>query len=234
MNENEKKLLEGFVQKTLNLDAEAMASLYNAEGELSDITPLVNKDAERVLKFKSDNKAQHDRGFKEGASKLERELKEKYDLDSELIGVELVDQLIEAKTTDVQTKFDELKKSKLKDDDFEKHPKFTALKVEHEKQLKAKDKEWEDKLDKKEAERLRKETFDQVWKRAEVQIETEFVMPDNPARVAAWKDVVKKELELDNYRVDNETIVILDKDGKPVEDANGKLINYKDKGSAIA
>jgi hypothetical protein len=228
MNENEKKTFESFVQKTLNLDSEAMVSLYNAEGELSDITPLLEKDAERVAKQKKVLKDQTDKAFKDGATKIERELKEKFELDSDLTGIELVNHLLETKTEEATQKFEELKKSKLKDDDFEKHPKFAALKLEQEKQLKLKDKEWEDRIKKMEAEQTRKETFDKIRKMALLELDSEFVMPENAERSNAYREIVLEKLEAENYMFVEDTPVILEKDGKTREDAHGKTVNVKD------
>lgn len=227
MNENEKKTLESFAQKLYNLSAEDTAVLYNAEGELSDVTLLLEKDAERVAKHKKEREDQHGRGLKEGASKIEKAIKEKYELDSDLIGIELVDHLLETKTSEATQKYEELKKSKLKDDDFEKHPKFAALKLEQEKQLKLKDKEWEDKIKKMEAEQTRKETFDKIRKMALLELDTEFVMPENAERANAYKEIVLEKLEAENYMFVEDTPVILD-DGKTREDAHGKTVNVRD------
>jgi hypothetical protein len=229
MTDNEKKVLNGFLQKTLNLDTEALAGLYNEAGELIDLSTVLEKDAERVAKFNKKSTDQYGRGLKEGAGKIEKEIKEKYEIDSELIGVELIDHLLETKTTELTSKFEDLKKSKLKDDEIEKHPKYMQLKLEHDKQLKVKDKEWEDKFKAKEAEFSRKETFDKVSKQALLFVDSGFVLPEKAERAAALKDVLVKELQGENFNIqDDGTIILLDKDNKMREDAHGKPISFKD------
>ena len=234
MNESEKKVIESLAQKLYNLSAEDAAVLYNAEGELSNVDIFLEKDAERVAKFKKARDDQYSRGLKEHGIKFESALKEKYELDSDLQGVELVDHLLEVRTAELTQKLEDQKKSKLKDDEFEKHPKFAALKLEHEKQLKAKDKEWEDKIKSIEAEQTKKETFSRISKLALLELDTEFVMPDKAERATVLKDVVLKELQADNYSFQEETPVILDKDGKPKEDPHGKLVNFKEYVHGIA
>jgi hypothetical protein len=47
MTESEKKLLKGFLSKTLKMDEEAMSSLFNEDGELTTIEPALKLDSER-------------------------------------------------------------------------------------------------------------------------------------------------------------------------------------------
>ncbi len=93
---------EAFVVKAFKLTSEDLASLYNEAGELTDFSLIEQKDAERIKKLSGDKTNQYNRGLKEGAEKLEKQLKEKYEVDSDLIGVELFDSIIETKIADIK------------------------------------------------------------------------------------------------------------------------------------
>ena len=112
MTDPEKKVLEGFLSKTLKMDTEDMAGLYNDAGELTSLSVASEADTTRIKKLKEDASSQYKRGLKEGATKIESELKDKYEIDSELVGLELVDHIIEDKT---KTQSDA-------DGDITKHP----------------------------------------------------------------------------------------------------------------
>lgn len=231
MTKEEQSVLEAFLLKTLNLSGEAISGLYNAEGELIDLSPVIDADAARVAKFKTERQNEFNRGLEKGASKLEKTIKEKYKIDSDLIGTDLLDHLIEQQTSELQEKL----KSRTKDDDFEKHPKYVEFKKSFEAQLKAKDQEWEGKLTEKESEWTRKETLSKVAKIAFNSLETDFILPENKDRANALKEVMQREIESGNYKIDESgEVVLLDKEGKPLEDKHGKLISYKEYVDSLA
>jgi hypothetical protein len=232
MKVEEKELLTGFFSKTLNMDSEAISGLFNTEGDLIDLTPAIDLDANRIAKARERQQQQYDRGLKEGASKIEKAIKVKYNIESEAIGVDLLDAVIESQTAELNSK---LEKKMTKDDDFEKHPKYLTLKQEFEKQLKAKDTEWGTKLAEKESEWNRKETLAKVAKLAFKELETGYVLPENNDRAAALKEVMQRELESVNYSFDDDgNPVLLDKENKPLEDKHGKLIQFKDHVNLLA
>lgn len=232
MTSEEKNILEAFLSKTLNLDGEAISGLYNAEGELTDLSIAIDADAKRITKYKTEKQNEFNRGIEKGASKIEKAIKEKYNIDSDLIGVDLLDHVIELQTSDLNEK---LKAKNTKDEDFEKHPKYLQFKQDFEKQLKAKDAEWEDKLKTKESEWVKKETFSKVSKVALSELETGYIMPENAQRTVALKDVLLRDLEGENYSsLEDGTIVLLDKDGKPKEDQHGKMLQFNDYVHSIA
>lgn len=231
MTKEEKNILEAFLLKTLNLSGEAVSGLFNTEGELIDLSTAIEADANRVAKFKTEKQNEFNRGLEKGASKIEKAIKEKYQVDSDLIGVELLDHVIEAQTAEIQEKL----KSKSKDDDFEKHPKYIEFKKNFESQLKAKEQEWQGKLQEKESEWVRKETLNKVSKLAFNSLENEYVLPENKDRANALKEVLNREIESGNYKIDESgEVVLLDKDGKPLEDNHGKFIAFKEYVDSIA
>ena len=77
MTKEESKILNEFLSKTLKIDAEQLATLYNEAGELQGLQIAYDADASRVSKIKTENQNQYNRGLKEGASKIEKEIKSK-------------------------------------------------------------------------------------------------------------------------------------------------------------
>jgi hypothetical protein len=64
MTAEEKKLLQGFLSKTLKIDTEELASLYNDAGELVDLTIAEKAVSDRIKKLKGDGTDQYKRGIK--------------------------------------------------------------------------------------------------------------------------------------------------------------------------
>lgn len=225
MKAEEKSILEAFLSKTLNLGGEAISGLFNADGDLTDLSIAIEADANRISKLKTEKQNEFNRGLEKGASKIEKAIKEKYGIESDLIGVDLLDHVIESQTAELNEKL----KGKSKDDDFEKSPKYLQLKQDFEKQLKAKDVEWEGKIKERESEWNRKETLSKISKLALTELETGYLLPENAERANALKDVLLRELESNDYKFDEEgNPVLLDKEGKPLEDKHGKLVQFKD------
>ena len=119
MTEAEQKKLNGFLSKTLKMDDEELASLYNEAGELTSLTAAEKADTSRVTKLKEENDSQYKRGQKEVATKLETKLKEKYGVSSDETGVDLVDLILTTELEKVKGKGDE---------DITAHPEYLKLK----------------------------------------------------------------------------------------------------------
>ncbi len=218
MTESEKKILEGFLSKTLKIDTEDFASLYNEAGELSSLKLASEADASRIKKLKDDNASQYSRGIKEGAAKIEKELKEKYDLDSDLIGIELVEHLINERSTTSE-----------KIEDVAKHPDFqTKLKLETDKLLKAKDKEWEKKLSDKEAEYSRQAIMTRVKEKALAELDNlRPILPEDAKKAQKWKEKFVEELVRYEYQEADGNYVPM-KEGKPLSDTHGYSKSFAD------
>jgi hypothetical protein len=226
MTNEEKESLSRFFKKIYNVTDEEIASLYNDAGELTTVDPLLTKDSERVARFKQEKSDQFKLGEKKAHQKIESHLKEKYDItDSELIGAELIDFVVEAQTSELKEKLTK----KVDPSDIEKHPAFIAKRSEWEKTLTAKDKEWQDKFESRESEWNKKQTLGEVAKHGLTYLETNFVLPEDPQRAANFKNIFARELEAGNYSLqENGDPIILDKDGNPAEDAHGRMISFKD------
>ncbi len=217
---------EAFVQKAFKLSTEEMASLYNDAGELTDFTLIEKKDTERVSKLATDKTNQFNRGLKEGAGKLEKELKEKYDVESELIGVELFDHIIETRLTEAKGSDDK---------DFTKHPEYVKLQNAHTKELKALKKEHEDKLRLKEDEVNYSNLFADVKNNALAEFRSlNPILSDDPKKASAQESIIVRELEKFKYRKENDVVLVLKPDGTALTDDHGHTVNFTEHVKGLA
>lgn len=227
MKEEERKILNESLSKLFKIDSETLASLYNEAGDLTDFSKILELDAERIQKYKSDADSQYKRGIKEGASKIERELKEKYELESELVGVELVDHLLVTKTEEAKT-------SSTKD--ITKHPDYIKLQVSIDKQVKDRDKEWEKKFEAKEREYNKARVFEKVRDRALSNLESRKpILPEDPRKAQSWREVYLNDLRNSNYMEGEDgNLIVLDGEGKTLQSPHGKNITFDEFEKGIA
>jgi hypothetical protein len=218
MKTEEQKLLHDSLSKLYKIEPETIASLYNEAGDLVDFSPILDLDAKRIQKLKSDSDSQYKRGIKEGASKIENAVKEKYEIESDLQGVELVDFLVVKKTEDV-------KNSKT---DVTKHPDYIKLQVDIEKKLRERDKEWETKLSAREAEINEAKLFEKVSKRALANLKGRNpILPNDPRKAQVWEEVYLSELRKGKYMEGNDdSIIVLNAEGNPLTNTYGKPVTF--------
>lgn len=222
----EKQLITGFLSKTLNMDEDGVASLYNEDGSIKDdaLTSLLTLDVERVKKIKpnTDDIASqyHKKGTKEAMQKFEADLKEKFGTKSEKFGVELVNEIIS----------EQVKKSgvDLNDDAVKKHPLFIAT---VDKLVKEKDEAIEAesaKLTQFQTELQEKETFNNVAKEAGIIFKgMKPILSSDPNRAKNQEELLNEKLKTYKYRKDGDKIIVLDKDGKVLEDEHGNRIPFE-------
>lgn len=216
--EEQTKLNETLV-KVFKLTEEQLSTLYNTDGDLTDLKVVTEADEKRVAKFNSEKTQQLNRGIKEGASKIEKEMKEKYGVESDAIGIELVDSIV-LKQVEEATK----EGSK----DISKNPKYIELQASIANQLKAKDKEWEKKLADRETEFKRDKLFDVVKDKALVNLEgRKPILPTDPQKAQVWKNTYLNELKTGNYQQSEDgTIIVLDKEGNAMKDSHGNPVTF--------
>jgi len=210
---------EAFVSKAFKLTTEDLASLYNEAGELKDFSLLITKDAERTTKFQSDAKNQYSRGLKEAAQKLEKEIREKYDVDSDLIGVELLDHIIETKTAEVKGAGSE---------DVLKHPDVIKLINQHLKEKKTLDKEWQTKLENKEKEVNRNNLMSKIKSQALAEFRNlNAILPEDAKKAQALEDVLLQGLDKYNYQETEDGFSVLKEDGTSLLDEHGYPVTFQ-------
>jgi len=211
---------EAFAVKAFKLTAEDLASLYNEAGELTDFSLIERKDTERISKLTADKTNQYNRGLKEASLKLEKELKEKYEVESDLIGVDLFDHIVETKLGEVEGAGTE---------DIMKNPEVIKLVNQHSKVLKAKDKELEDKLKAKEDEINSVNLFKEVETAALAEFDNlNPILPEDAKKAAALKAVLVSELKKNKYQKDESGFIVLKEDGTPLQDGHANNVNFQD------
>ena len=219
MTEAEQKKLNGFLSKTLKMDTEELASLYNDAGELTSLTAAEAADASRVTKLKEDQSSQYKRGQKEVASKFEAMLKEKYGVSSEETGVDLVDLILTTEVEKVKGKGPE---------DITAHPEYLKLKAESDRLLKSKDKEWQKKIEELEVKHNREAMFTKVKDRAFAELDNlRPILPEDAKKAQRWKEKYIEEFRGFDFTEQDGAFVVL-KDGKPLQDSHGYNKTFAD------
>jgi hypothetical protein len=218
---------ETFAVKVLKLTSEELASLYNEAGELNDFKLIETKDAERVTKANKVLKDQRGLAFKEGAESVEKAIKAKYGIDSELTGVELFDHVVETKVTEVKGAGSE---------DILKHPEVIKLVNQHSRDKQKWDTEWQEKLDAKENEINQANLFKEIEEAALADFDSfNVIIPDNPKRFKALKDVYIEEVKKRKHQKDKDGFSILAEDGKTVlTDEHGYPVSFTESNREIA
>lgn len=221
MTEKEQKLLNESLSMLFKMDPETIASLYNEAGELVDFSKILELDKERIAKYKSESDNQYKRGVKEGATKIEKELKEKYEIDSDLQGIDLVDHLIVQKTEEVKTSSSK---------DVTKHPDYIKLQATIDKQLKDRDREWEAKIEAKDKEFNKVRIFEKVREKALLNLtQSNPILPEDPNKAQLWKDTYLNALRQADYIEDDEgNLIVLNSEGKALQSAHGKNITFEE------
>jgi septal ring factor EnvC (AmiA/AmiB activator) len=218
MKAEEQTKLNETLSKVFKLDAEKLATLYNEAGELENLSVVVEADEKRIAKFAKEKDDQLKRGIKEGASKIEKELKDKFG-DSDLIGVELVESIVTKQVEDA---------TKAGSKDISKHPEYIKLQADITKQLKDRDKEWQTKLDQKDGEFKKAVIFDKVKSKALSYLDSaKAILPADVKKAENWKATYINALSGYNYQENEDgSIIVLDKDGKALQDSHANTITF--------
>lgn len=224
MKPEEKKILNDSLVKLFKITPEDLSSLYNEDGDLIDFSVVLKADAERIRNFTTEKNNQYSRGIKEGAQKIEREIKEKYGIESDLIGVDLVDHIIVEKVSEAKSS-----------ESIKEHPEFLKARSEWVKEQKNRDKEWEKKIEEIQQKYEKAKLFDTIKSKAgELLEQWKPIYPNNPVVANNIKNLFFAELERGNYRNEEDEIHVLDNENNPVKDSHGYPKNFNDYVKEIA
>jgi len=225
---DEKTILIGVLTKTLNRsEQEVTELLYQEEGgELTlkegAMDEILSLDSVRVENIKKNApidperlKNEYGRGKKEALDGFEKALKEKYSIDTDKQGVELVDSILAAKS----------KPTKMTDDEVKKHPLYLELeksRVPKDEHQKVKDEYEQYKKDVK-----RNEKFGQIKQLARTKLHEMNPIVSETASVARTReeDFLKK-FEAYDYQLDGDSHVVLRPDGTRMEDDHGNVLPF--------
>lgn len=226
MTKEESKILNEFLSKTLKIGTEDLATLYNEAGDLTGLQIAYEADTLRVKKQSEDRTSQYNRGLKEASLKLEKELKSKYDVESELQGVELIDSIVLSK----------VEETKGATKDISKHPEMLKARLEWEKEQKKRDEDWQKKIEAKDVEFAQAKLKDTVRTKG-LQYLDEFnpILNPDPVKASQWKQVYLNELLSAKFKpTDGEDPVPVGDDDQPLKDPHGYARKLKEFAKDIA
>lgn len=230
-----KTIITGLLSKAYNYDNGKIAELFkNGETELSEEqqTEILNKileiDAQRVENIKKsvDKKDAFQDGFKKAKSEVlkdfEKGLKEKFGIESDKTGLELVEEVVSKKSEGGQggdVTEDAIKRSKV----------FQDMESNLKKQITTVKTEYETKINEIQDGYKAEQTFSNVSQKA-LQIFNGLnpILPQNKTVADNQVKFFVNTLKDFKFDVQDERIVVMDKDGKVLEDGHGNSRSFED------
>ena len=229
-----KTIITGLLSKAYNFDNGKIAELFkDGETELSEQqqTEILNKileiDAQRVENIKKsvDKKDAFQDGFKKAKSEVltdfEKGLKEKFGVESDKTGLELVEELVSKKSEGGQGDLTEdvIKRSKV----------FQDMESNLKKQITTVKTEYETKINEIQDGYKAEQTFSNVSQKA-LQIFNGLnpILPQNKTVADNQVKFFVNTLKDFKFDVQDERIVVMDKDGKVLEDGHGNSRSFED------
>lgn len=220
----EKELLTGFLSKTLNMDATGVTSLYNEDGSLKDdaLPTLLQADVDRVQKLKPDTKTIFQDGYKKAKSEVltefEKEFLEKTSYKSDKKGIDLI--LEYAANAAKQN-------GEVNEDAIKKHPLYISTVERLQQEKEAAIVEESKKLEQFHSEIKRKETFNNVSKKAlDIFASLKPILSKDTQKATNQMNDFIEKLQGYEYDIQGEEVIVL-KDGKVVEDKHGNRIKFE-------
>ena len=230
-----KTIITGLLSKAYNYDNGKIAELFkDGETELSEEqqTEILNKileiDAQRVENIKKsvDKKDAFQDGFKKAKSEVltdfEKGLKEKFGIESDKTGLELVEEVVSKKSEGGQggdVTEDAIKRSKV----------FQDMESNLKKQVTTVKTEYETKINEIQDGYKAEQTFSNVSQKA-LQIFNGLnpILPQNKTVADNQVKFFVNTLKDFKFDVQDERIVVMDKDGKVIEDGHGNSRSFED------
>lgn len=219
------------MSKAYKLDDGTIGEILNAENadEKSVISKILELDTQRVEKLKTsggkDGTFQdgYAKAKKEVLSDFEKQLKETFEIESEKTGLDLITEILTAKTSEAG------KKGQLTDDDVKKHPVYQAAEKAFKKQLTDKETEFKTKLSEVESAAKKAQTFSSVKDNALAILEgLNPIYAKNPKVATTIKNQFLNELQGFDFERQADGSWLVTKDGKVVEDGHGHSKSFED------
>lgn len=203
--------------------AEKIAEILNSDEEALNEKDALNLFAEadkarvKELRTKYFDEG-HKKGKGEALTPFEKQLRETYQINEDLQGMELIQAAIEANSK---------KSDKALDEDAIKRSKpYIQLQDTLKKSLEDKDKEWQEKLDAQVKGYQKERTFASVSDKALALFEAlNPILSEDPVKASKQKQILINELKAYDFE-DQEGKLIVLKDGKVVEDEHGHRVEF--------
>lgn len=227
MKVNHEKLLRGLLVKAYKMtDGDIDEILNSSEDNAQDasLATILEKDAARITALKKPVTGQtFQDGYKKGKSEVlsefEKELKEKFDIESDAQGLELVDAV-------VATKVKAGKPKDLTDDDIKRHPVYQTLEKVSKKTLADKETEFTTKLTEQEKNFKKSQDFQTVGEKALTVLDSlNPVYSTNPKVAATQRKTFLDQFRGFEFEIQGDRILV-SKDGKLLEDGHGHSMDF--------
>ena len=230
-----KTIITGLLSKAYNFDNGKIAELFkDGETELSEdqqkeiLQKLLDEDAKRVeaIKKSVDTKPAFQDGFKKAKSEVltdfEKGLKEKFGVESDKTGLELVEELVSKKSEGGQG-------GDLTEDAIKRSKVFQDMESNLKKQITTVKTEYETKINEIQDGYKAEQTFSNVSQKA-LQIFNGLnpILPQNKTVADNQVKFFVNTLKDFKFDVQDERIVVMDKDGKVLEDGHGNSRSFED------
>lgn len=224
-----KKILEGVLSKTLNIDDGKISDLFqDGENELSEtaiISKVLNLDVDRVKAIRDKNGTEK---FQEGIKKakkeiladFETELKEKFNVESSNMGIDLINEIVEKNATPASdVTEDAIRKSKI----------YLDLEANARKEKKQLTEEAQRQLQEIKSTYEGEKTFSSVNKKAiKLLQELNPVLPANKTIADNQINAFLNNFKDFDFELQEDRIVVLNKDKTIVADEHGNTRNFDD------
>lgn len=225
------KIITGLLSKAYKLDDGKIAELLKEGENITEddvLSALLELDQTRVtaLKKASDTTGKFQEGYakakKEERTLFERELKEKYGIESDATGLDLVDTIITEKAPEAGKG----KSKEITEDDVKKHPAYQSLESKARKDLQTKEQEWQAKVDQIQSDYKKNETFGTIKAKALSLLDgLNPILPSSPEVASNQKGWFVSALEGYEFELQGDRTVVM-KDGKVVEDPHGNSLGF--------
>lgn len=241
---NYEKILRGILSKAYKLDAGQIDEFLSTETEKDgkkvpktddDVETLIlDADKTRITTLTKPKEGQtfsdgYKKGKKEALTDLEKEAKEKFGVETDVTGLELIEAIVEDKTKTAG------KKQELTDDDIRKHPYFQNSEKAFKKQLKDKEEELNGKIAEKEKEFNRTSTLNTIKGNAWADVEgLKPVLPKNAAVAQTQKNNFLKAFDAYDFDMADPKNPVVVENGKVKVDQHGHTVTLKDLAKQLA
>lgn len=233
-----KAILSGLLSTAYQMSGDEVAELLEkSEEELNEnevLKALKEKDKERVSALRTTS---FDDGYKKAEKKekqnVEKKLKERFDVNSEKIGDELIDEIFEM----LSNKPGSTDPKEVTDDDVKRHQAFLAMEKNYKKMIADQEAEFKNQLKAKETEFIRKDVLGKVGKTGLAILEKmKPLLSKDPQKAANQKGIFLKEFEGYEFE-ENENApggFLVFKNGQLYQDEHGHRVDFDKLAARIA
>lgn len=220
-----KNVITGLLSRAYNVDNGKIAEILEAENNTEEavLKSILDLDTARVAKLKEADTGKFQEGYqkakKEVLTQFEKDLKAQYGIDSDKMGLELITEIVTAKTAGSGTK----------DDDVLKHPLYQTLETKYRTETARIENDWKAKLDEIQNGYKKEKTFSVIQNKALTQLESlNPILPTNSTVASNQKNWFVNSLKEYEFDVQDGGNIVVMKDGKVQQDAHGNSVRFED------